>query len=367
MLRRVPDVTSEHIVLIGAGELTALYLKLLEAYLPGQHRAIGILDERAEFIGRKVRGVPVVGTPEDLEALISEYAIHGVRADRVLVGGDPDLLSANSLKELDRVCAHWNLNLDFIPRLMGLWDQRMAQPLGELSAVPDELPRPGRYIGWKVVFDFYAALVLLIVLSPLLLLAAGLVFVDVGAPVLFWQQRMGLGGRSFLLYKFRTLRPPFDWKGRRIPDEQRLSTLGRFLRKTRLDELPQLLNVLIGEMGLIGPRPLLPEDQPPNAAVRLTVRPGITGWAQVNGGKLLTAEEKHHLDEWYIRNASIRLDLKILLATAMVALVGERRSKPTNEDIEKLSPPSFDQRVPAYATPVANDGGDRTTRRRRIT
>jgi len=119
-----------------------------------------------------------------------------------------------------------------------------------------------------------------------------------------------------LIYKYRTLRAPFDDEGhlRSAIDSPRL--LVDFLRATRIDELPQLINVLFGDMALIGPRPLLPEDQPSNTSLRLTVRPGISGWAQVNGAKLVTTEEKQKLDEWYVRNASLWLDLKIALTNA---------------------------------------------------
>jgi lipopolysaccharide/colanic/teichoic acid biosynthesis glycosyltransferase len=154
--------------------------------------------------------------------------------------------------------------------------------------------------------------------------------------VLFWQQRVGLGSRAFLLQKFRTLRPPFDWQGREVPPDRRLSWGGRFLRKLKLDELPQLLNVLVGDMSLIGPRPLLPQDQPPNPSVRLMVRPGITGWAQVNGGNLLTPQEKDELDEWYIRNASPWLDLKIIHMTILFLLKGERRSEQALSDARTI-------------------------------
>jgi lipopolysaccharide/colanic/teichoic acid biosynthesis glycosyltransferase len=106
-----------------------------------------------------------------------------------------------------------------------------------------------------------------------------------------------------------------------------VSRIGRFLRRTRLDELPQLLNVLLGDMSLIGPRPLLPRDQPRNVAARLSVRPGITGWAQVNGGVLLSPDEKEQLDEWYIRNASPSLDLRIIVMTLMMFLRGDRRTE----------------------------------------
>jgi lipopolysaccharide/colanic/teichoic acid biosynthesis glycosyltransferase len=170
------------------------------------------------------------------------------------------------------------------------------------------------------------ALILLLCVLPLLLLAIVLVVFDVGSPVLFWQHRSGLGGRELQLYKLRTLQPPFDRRGRSIPEEQRLSWIGRLLRQLRIDELPQLLNVLAGDMSLIGPRPLLPRDQPPSAALRLAIRPGITGWAQVNGGTSLSPTEKEALDVWYIRNLSLWLDLRIIGMTVLMLLGGERRS-----------------------------------------
>jgi lipopolysaccharide/colanic/teichoic acid biosynthesis glycosyltransferase len=128
-------------------------------------------------------------------------------------------------------------------------------------------------------------------------------------------------------YKLRTLRPPFDRSGQRVPDERRVSWIGRLLRRTRIDELPQVLNVLVGDMSLIGPRPLLPRDQPTSSTLRLTVRPGIAGWAQVNGGTSLSPSEKEALDIWYIRNASWRVDLRIIGMTVLMLLSGERRSE----------------------------------------
>jgi lipopolysaccharide/colanic/teichoic acid biosynthesis glycosyltransferase len=327
LVRRPPDISSDHIVMIGAGQLTLLYLRLLDAYLPGQHRVIGILDEKAHLSGRKVAGAPIVGPPQQLAPLIAEYALHGIRINRVVIGGDPDLLSDHALKEVQRVCDHEEIRLEFVPQLMGLWaaeSPALAGQLEDAEAPPLELPR---YLKVKPVIDFVVALGLILVLSPLYLLAALLVLLDVGAPVLFWQQRLGKNGRTFLLHKFRTLRPPSDWQGRPIPQAGRISAIGRFLRKTRLDELPQLFNVVVGEMAVVGPRALLPEDQPRKFGIRLLVRPGITGWAQVNGGKLLTAEEKQPLDEWYVRNASLWLDLRILLATIGVIFFGERRSQ----------------------------------------
>src|SRR5262249_40886970 len=131
-------------------------------------------------------------------------------------------------------------------------------------------------------------------------------------------------GRPFKLYKFRTMRGAHDKRQRWITDNQRSSTVGQILRRTRLDELPQLYNVLIGDMSLIGPRPLLPCDQSPDYAGRLLVRPGITGWAQVNGGRVISTSDKLILDIWYVKNASLVLDLVIVLRTMKMVLFGDR-------------------------------------------
>jgi lipopolysaccharide/colanic/teichoic acid biosynthesis glycosyltransferase len=159
---------------------------------------------------------------------------------------------------------------------------------------------------------------------------------DLGAPVVFWQKRLGRDGRSFLLYKFRTLPAPFDRNGASNSNGDSSSWLGKFLRRLRFDELPQLFNVLVGEMSLIGPRPLLPEDQPDNSNQRLRVRPGITGWAQINGGNLITTDEKGALDDWYVHNASFWLDLRIVLYTLIFLFTGERRFEQPVRDAQAL-------------------------------
>jgi lipopolysaccharide/colanic/teichoic acid biosynthesis glycosyltransferase len=166
--------------------------------------------------------------------------------------------------------------------------------------------------------------------------AGVLVLLDVGAPILFWQERQGWKGRSFLIYKFRTLRAPFDDNGKPALMDRWPSRIGRFLRVTRIDELPQLLNVLFGDMSLIGPRPLLPEDQPDNPSIRLAVRPGISGWAQINGGKLVTKEEKEQLDAWYVCNASLWLDLRIALMTLLVMLRRRLSAQESSADAEQV-------------------------------
>lgn len=170
----------------------------------------------------------------------------------------------------------------------------------------------------KRVFDLALTVPGLIVLSPLLLMLAILVRVKMGRPVLFRQVRPGFQGRLFTNYKFRTMREAVDATGKLLPDPERVTGLGRFLRSSSLDELPELFNVLKGEMSLVGPRPLLIqylERYSPEQMRRHNTLPGITGWAQVNGRNALNWEEKFKLDVWYVDNWSLWLDVRILALT----------------------------------------------------
>jgi len=312
---------SQNIILIGATRMSALYAKLVDACFPGAYRVIAILDGRAHLIGRSMSGIRILTAPHQLDSVIEEFIVHGVDTDQVIIGEDSGSLGDEELTEIRRVCEHRQIRLDYLPHLIGLAEPPHDRDEPDQAVVEDtavlsfEVPR---YLKYRQVFDFFAALTIIVVVLPLLIASAVLTLLDFGSPVLFWQQRIGQGGRRFMLQKFRTLPPPYDWRGRPIPDRKQLSLVGKLLRQTRLDELPQLLNVLVGDMALIGPRPLLPEDQPLNPATRLMVRPGITGWAQVNGGKFLTPEQKDQYDEYYIRNASLWFDLRIVFMTLRV-------------------------------------------------
>lgn len=176
---------------------------------------------------------------------------------------------------------------------------------------------------FKRIFDVLASLLLIAVLSPLIGLTAMLVGMKLGRPILFIQQRPGLHGRPFRMFKFRTMTPAIPDAVRPHHDAERLTSFGRFLRSTSLDELPELWNVLVGEMSLVGPRPLLMEYLPRYSAQqarRHEVRPGLTGWAQVNGRNAITWEEKFALDVWYVDHRSLRLDMVILARTVVSAL-----------------------------------------------
>lgn len=178
----------------------------------------------------------------------------------------------------------------------------------------------------KRLFDLVIASFALLLLLPVLLMVAWLVHRRLGSPVLFRQIRPGLHGKSFEMVKFRTMRDAVDTEGNALPDAERLTPFGRFLRSTSLDELPELWSVIKGDMSLVGPRPLLVEYLPlysAEQARRHEVRPGITGWAQVNGRNAVSWPEKFALDIWYVDNRSLLLDIWILLLTIKKVFVRE--------------------------------------------
>lgn len=178
----------------------------------------------------------------------------------------------------------------------------------------------------KRLFDFVLAGLALLLLAPLLVVLSVLIRVMLGRPVLFRQMRPGLHGRPFQMIKFRTMRDALDAAGNPLPDAVRLTPFGRLLRSSSLDELPELWNVLRGDMSLVGPRPLLMDYLPlytPEQRRRHETRPGITGWAQVNGRNAISWEEKFSLDVWYVDNRSFLLDIRILFLTVRKVLVRE--------------------------------------------
>ncbi|MBW4637296.1 MAG: sugar transferase [Gloeocapsa sp. UFS-A4-WI-NPMV-4B04] len=189
----------------------------------------------------------------------------------------------------------------------------------------------------KSILDRLVAAIALLLFSPLLLLAAIAIYIRMGNPILFAQPRPGKDGRIFTFYKFRTMTNQCDSEGNLLPDAQRLTALGKFLRQMSLDELPQLWNVLKGDMSFVGPRPLLVEYlnlYSPEQARRHEIKPGITGWAQINGRNTITWEEKFNLDVWYIDHWSLWLDLKILLLTVWKVLQREGISQAGHATIE---------------------------------
>jgi sugar transferase EpsL len=191
----------------------------------------------------------------------------------------------------------------------------------------------------KRIFDLLVAGILVIILSPVLLVTAILVRIWHGRPVLFGQKRPGFKGIIFQIFKFRTMTNQRNQEGNLLPDEVRLTRLGRILRATSIDELPELFNVLRGEMSIVGPRPLLVqylERYTPEQARRHDVLPGITGWAQVNGRNAIDWDEKFRLDVWYVDNWSFLLDMKILLLTFWKVIKREGISQPGHATAEEF-------------------------------
>lgn len=176
----------------------------------------------------------------------------------------------------------------------------------------------------KEIFDFTATFISMILLTPLLIIVALMVRLKLGGPILFSQDRPGKNGVIFKMYKFRSMLIAFDENGDALPDEQRLTSFGKFLRATSLDELPALWNVIKGDLSLVGPRPLLAEYLPlynEQQARRHNVKPGITGWAQVNGRNTISWEDKFKYDVWYVDNRSFLLDMKVILLTVKKVLL----------------------------------------------
>lgn len=324
----------EHVLIVGASRLAWFFTKIIEDLVPGDYQIAAILDSRPQLKHRSLNGYPIIGIPTDLEKVIADFAAHGVRIDTVVVAAQPDELPAEDWQEISRVCNNLKIELEILPERLfsarsvhtGAVD---APPPAEANMLEGALPASLRSPFWKLkrALDVAITIVSTLVLLPVILVVCLLVMIDVGVPVVFWQQRLGRNGSALHLYKFRTLHTLFDRRTKERREAQSPSAVGRCLRATRLDELPQLWNVLSGDMSIIGPRPLLPVDQPEDTTLRLAVRPGLTGWAQVCGGRLISIEEKNALDEWYIRHASFRLDAYIVFRTIRMLLAGERRDE----------------------------------------
>jgi lipopolysaccharide/colanic/teichoic acid biosynthesis glycosyltransferase len=331
----VNDQPRETVLIVGTNAVAELYLLSVKELASQLVQVAGVLAEESSMRGRSIQQSPVLGTVEELQEILQSLEVHGVSIDRIVVTTAADRLQPRSLENLSEVEKSSNIVVQFLLEQLGLdvfrgppvlsgqkrdsvSRQRAVARVGGIIDADRAI-----YAGKRMV-DVLGAALLAFTLAPVAVLFAFIVALDVGFPLIFWQQRPGLFGRPFKLYKFRTMRAPHDIHQRRIPDDQRSSVVGQIIRRTRLDELPQLYNVVTGDMSLIGPRPLLPRDQSPDYAARLDVRPGITGWAQVNGGRIISPSDKLLLDVWYVKNASFVLDLRIALTTVKMILFGDR-------------------------------------------
>ncbi len=326
------------VLIVGISRLTETYLQAAAELVPGRVRIAGLVGRDHRHAGRLVASHPVLGVPEDIEQILNGLEVHGIHADSLVVATLFESLSPEAREALLRVERCRNIALQFLAENLGFEERappaskgghplRLNEDLSfEISAGELSLLAARPYWHVKRAADSLAALALLAACTPLMLLAALSVAANMGFPVLFWQQRPGLGGKPFRLYKFRTMRAAHSAGGRRLTDGERTPYMGTLLRRLRIDELPQLFNILRGDMSFVGPRPLLPRDQSAAYRARLLVRPGLTGWAQAVGGRDISPEDKAALDVWYVRNASIALDIEIALRTVPIVLFGERIS-----------------------------------------
>ena len=308
----------ENVLIVGANRNAFLYAALVEALAPGSKRIVGLLADDKKLQHHSIGGHEVLGRFHDLARIAAEYSDHGLSISEAVVTTPRSALATETLSHLTDVAAAHGIRITMLEDIVGVRaeaaaaEARITEDNAKEAAVASTA---NPYWRWKRIFDIAVAGLGVIVLAPILACVASAVWLDNGRPLIFWQERIGRNGRRFFVFKFRTMRPKFDHVGRAVGDGERISALGRFLRRTHLDELPQLFNVLAGDMSLVGPRPLLPADQPADAALRLAVRPGLTGWAQINGGTLLDARSKGALDSWYVGNASVILDLQIIAVT----------------------------------------------------
>jgi lipopolysaccharide/colanic/teichoic acid biosynthesis glycosyltransferase len=327
----------QHVVVIGACHTAELYFEFIKRIVQHQVLVEGVLDSDKALTYRLFQKRKILGTPADLPRLLEEFHVHGIHITHVILAQlleDLPIAERSIVLDLEQRGAIQVVQFakdmvpQFQPRVVRN-PEDFYQNMTEIAPHSYEKPA-GVYPYVKRGFDVVFGLVALVLCAPLLLLTSLLVVVDVGLPLIFWQKRPGLYGRGFSLYKFRTMR-----RGVRRLNENRLahksgdvlrtSAMGKMLRRFRLDELPQLFHIVAGTMSFVGPRPLLPDDQPEGGQARLSVRPGVTGWAQIHGGDVLSPEEKLVLDVWYIRHMSLALDLTIMFRTLLVVVKEDMR------------------------------------------
>jgi lipopolysaccharide/colanic/teichoic acid biosynthesis glycosyltransferase len=331
------------ILIIGINRLTELFLQSAQELSGDGVHVAGLIGTNARHTGRLMHRLPILGTPEQLPEILRQQQVLGILIDRIVVTDRVSSLKPETKARLLELQTSSDIRIDFLAASLGLEPAESRTEFHDTESdatSPGSTPKNVLMISdhervalsgrpfWRVKrgLDIIGALVLLILLAPAIAVVTALVLTDVGKPLLFRQQRPGLGRRPFKVHKFRTMGAAYDEKGKIVPDHARLSAIGRILRRTRLDELPQLVNILVGEMSFVGPRPLLPVDQIEGSEGRLLVRPGLTGWAQVKGGRHLSAADKAALDIWYVRNASLAVDCEVIVRTVGMILFGDKQN-----------------------------------------
>ncbi len=319
---RARGYNRRYALIVGAGREGQALLAALRRNVWTGIVAKGFLDDRDQLVGRTVEGVPVLGRTDQVASLVAQGGV-----DQVFVALPMEEYVA--IRRVVESLVDSHLDIRIVSDLFGFTS--LNRTVGDFDGLPIISLRESPLYGWKQIvkrlMDVGIAAVGLVLLSPVLLLIAIAIRLTSGPPVLHCQKRMGLDCRSFTMYKFRTMSPDAEaatgpvWAA---PDDERVTSLGRFLRRYSLDELPQFVNVIKGDMSLVGPRPERPDfisdfnRQVPRYALRHKVKAGITGWAQVNDWRGDTSLRKRiEYDLYYIENWSITLDLRILLLTCV--------------------------------------------------
>lgn len=341
--------SKHHVIVVGVCHTAELYLQFVKRIL--RHRVIveGFVDTDETLTHRSFQKHKILGVPGNLPRIIEQFLVHGVHIKQIVLAQKINSLSTADRKMLREMKASGAIDLLHFGKQMGpemhpRTTDKTKDFYHEISAaLPQDYSNPtGYYPFLKRLMDVVGGIILLLLLMPLMALTSLAVTFDVGLPIIFWQQRPGLHGKPFRLYKFRTMRQAGrkhdeDRLSHKSGDELRTSPFGKMLRRLRLDELPQLFHIIAGSMSFVGPRPLLPDDQPNAGSRRLSVRPGATGWAQIHGGDALSPQEKLTLDIWYIEHMSFWLDIRIMLRSVRVVFMKDARRMPAAPTLPQSS------------------------------
>lgn len=317
-----------NVLIVGITPLTDAYLYALDTSHGSMIRVVGLLGRGPHQTGRVVNGMPVLGAPSNIVEILEDLENRGLRIRRIVIAIPFEQLPAGAREHLIGLQNTSDLELQLLDEDLRIRDRQAEAASRRGDGAVDD---PGQIFClsqehlakirsrqiWRIkrFLDVVCSVSALVLLLPLFGIIAVGVLLALGRPVVFSQYRLGMGGQEFKLYKFRTMGPIRGPDGRRLSDAERTSRIGGILRQLRMDELPQLLNVIRGEMSLVGPRPLLAEQQSEALSSRLIIRPGLTGWAQIAGGREVSTSDKFAMDVWYLLNATLFLDFRIVLKT----------------------------------------------------
>jgi lipopolysaccharide/colanic/teichoic acid biosynthesis glycosyltransferase len=279
------------VLLYGCGPMAALFVGAVQSAPGSRLRVVGIIEDAGTPRGRYVHNVPVLGEPRDLDRIVADLAVQGIHPQRLVITRPADRLPPELRTFAEHCGARHGMELHVLPEMLGVPADAAASEAARGASAPERA-----YLRARRPVELGVSALALLLLMPLMGLIALVVLLDQGRPILLRQVHPGRSMRPFTLYKFRTLRGPCYADGALLQERARTSPVGRVLRRSRLDELPQLVNVLRGEMSFIGPRPLAPRDLSERITERIALPPGITGWAEVNGGDRLSIEERIALE-----------------------------------------------------------------------